>query len=116
MTKITRAMPDNLDISNYLTEVYDDWQSSRDEFPNNTYPRDQWPIPFFGNPTKAIVATVGVNPSSITRPADLGLSAKMSSFSNRRLAFFTRPGINAHIEGGEWKEKIIGTDLRQDDA
>jgi len=57
-------MNDNLDISNYLNEVHTDWQDSRDAFPNNTYPRDQWPIPFFGNPTKAVVATIGVNPSS----------------------------------------------------
>ena len=37
---------------------------SRDAFPKNTYPPSQWPIPFFGNPKNALVATVGVNPSS----------------------------------------------------
>ena len=58
-------MNDNLTISDFLNDVLQDWEASRDEFPNNTYPRDQWPIPYFGNPTKAIVATVGVNPSSL---------------------------------------------------
>ena len=58
-------MKGNLDISNYLNDVLQDWEESWDDFPNNTYPRDQWPIPFFGNPDKAVVATVGVNPSSL---------------------------------------------------
>ena len=51
-------------IANYLTQVHRDWENSRNAFPNNTYPPSQWPIPFFGNPRGARVATVGVNPSS----------------------------------------------------
>jgi hypothetical protein len=57
-------MNDNLTISRHLSAVLRDWQSSHDEFPRNVYPRSYWPIPFFGNPATAIVATVGVNPSS----------------------------------------------------
>ena len=51
-------------IANYLTQVHRDWENSRNAFPENTYPPSQWPIPFFGNPKNALVATVGVNPSS----------------------------------------------------
>jgi hypothetical protein len=57
-------MKGNLDISEYLDDVLQDSEASRDDFPINTYPREQWPIPLFGNPTNAVVATVGVNPSS----------------------------------------------------
>jgi len=57
-------MSGNPEISNYLTDVYHDWQNSRNAFPINVYPEHYWPIPFFGNPGTALVATVGVNPSS----------------------------------------------------
>ena len=57
-------MKGNLHISNYLNQVLRDWQGSRGEFPNNTIQGSVWPVPFFGNPTTAIIATVGVNPSS----------------------------------------------------
>ena len=52
------------DISRFLDQVHSDWVSTRAGFPQNTYPPAQWPIPFFGNPATALVATVGVNPSS----------------------------------------------------
>ena len=52
------------DISRFLDQVHSDWVSTRADFPLNTYPPTQWPIPFFGNPASALVATVGVNPSS----------------------------------------------------
>jgi hypothetical protein len=54
----------NLEISNYLTQIHRDWESSRSQFPLNTYPVSQWLIPFFGNPATARIATVGANPSS----------------------------------------------------
>lgn len=63
-------MNGNLDISNYLSEVYYDWQSSREQFPRNTYPPVHWPVPFFGNPVTARVVTIGVNPSSEEFAAD----------------------------------------------
>ena len=51
-------------ISEYLDEIYRDWQNSSNLFAGNIYLRRYWPIPFFGNPANALVATVGVNPSS----------------------------------------------------
>ena len=57
-------MHDKLAISKYLSDVLQGWRESRDDFPANTNPDSHWPIPFFGNPAAAIVATVGVNPSS----------------------------------------------------
>lgn len=59
-----QSMNGNLDISKYLDGVHRDWLGSRDSFPENTVQGPVWPIPFFGNPRTAIVATVGVNPSS----------------------------------------------------
>ena len=53
-----------MSISEYLGAVLEDWQQSRAEFPTNAIQGPAWPIPFFGNPATAIVATVGVNPSS----------------------------------------------------
>ncbi len=41
-----------------------DWQSSQCLFPKNAIMGDYWPIPFFGNPKAATVATIAVNPSS----------------------------------------------------
>jgi hypothetical protein len=57
-------MNNNLDISNFLNEVFDDWQGSRDEFSKIIVRREYWPVPFFGNPATACVATIGANPSS----------------------------------------------------
>lgn len=51
-------------ISDYLNSVYEHWDHSRGDFPHNTFPPAHWPVPFFGNPATAVVATVGVNPSS----------------------------------------------------
>jgi hypothetical protein len=54
-------MHDKLVISKYLSEVLTDWRESRADFPANTCRASHWPIPFFGNPATALVATVGVN-------------------------------------------------------
>lgn len=51
-------------ISAYLDDVLQDWQNSRNLFPKNAIKGDHWPIPFFGNPIKAKIATIAVNPSS----------------------------------------------------
>lgn len=58
------AMHDTLAISKYFSEVHADWRVSEFAFPSNVVPQQHWPIPFFGNPASAVVATVGVNPSS----------------------------------------------------
>jgi hypothetical protein len=52
------------DISRFLGQVRQDWKTSKDQFHKNIAPESQKPIPFFGNPETAIVATIGVNPSS----------------------------------------------------
>ena len=51
-------------ISDHLNAVLGDWRESRGEFPKNIMQGAAWPVPFFGNPATAIVATLGVNPSS----------------------------------------------------
>ena len=51
-------------ISDHLTDVLQDWIESQNDFPLNSIRCPYWPIPFFGNPATALVATVGVNPSS----------------------------------------------------
>jgi hypothetical protein len=57
-------MPDPNPISTFLDELHEDWRDSRYEFPLNTIDSPYRPIPFFGNPATALIATVGVNPSS----------------------------------------------------
>jgi hypothetical protein len=54
----------DLSISDFLAAVRQDRDDSRGCFPRNAYPVHPWPIPFFGNPRTAVLATVGVNPSS----------------------------------------------------
>jgi hypothetical protein len=58
------VMPGEQNISNYLADVLGDWRASQGDFPRNVYLTHYWPIPFFGNPATALVATIGVNPSS----------------------------------------------------
>lgn len=58
------VMNGKLDISNYLNKVHDDWQRSLNSFPKNIIRGEYWPVPFFGNPASALVATIGANPSS----------------------------------------------------
>ena len=74
-------MNESLDISNYLNLVLEDWRSSREDFPKNTpfNARLHWPIPFFGNPGTAKVATIGVNPSSGEFSSDRGWEEVRSS-------------------------------------
>lgn len=50
-------------VTEHMGEVLADWRLSRGAFPKNASPGADWPIPFFGNPGKAVVATVGVNPA-----------------------------------------------------
>ena len=57
-------MASSPNISRFLDQVRQDWKTSRDQFPRNIAPESQKPIPFFGNPDTAVVATIGVNPSS----------------------------------------------------
>lgn len=46
-------MNDRLAISKYVSEAHDDWRISKYDFPLNVWPKEHWPIPFFGNPATA---------------------------------------------------------------
>ncbi|MFO1487348.1 MAG: hypothetical protein U1F65_02615 [Verrucomicrobiota bacterium] len=81
-------MRDASEIGSFLEAVRADWEASRNDFPSNTYPAEQWPIPFFGNPQTALVATIGVNPSS-------------NEFSPERGWRYVR-------ETGAWRKKLEG--------
>jgi hypothetical protein len=96
-------MGDNLVISNYLSQVHRDWESSRGEFPKNTYPSSQWPIPFFGNPATAIVATVGVNPSSTEFRTTRGWGSIQTRGWKERLRDYFNLEIPAHQWFQPWR-------------
>ena len=66
-------------VAKYLDEVWMDWQGSRDDFPKNICKSPYWPMPFFGDPAKALVATVGVNPSAGEFKPDRGWSGVRSN-------------------------------------
>ncbi len=72
-------MHDTLAISKYLSDVYADWRASEFAFASNVVPQQHWPIPFFGNPATAVVATVGVNPSSTEFRAESELERNQKS-------------------------------------
>lgn len=94
-------MNDKLAFSKYLSAVLHDWQTSRAKFPCNTSPRNQWPIPFFGNPRRAVVATVGVNPSSGEfRPDRNWNTVHTPADWKRRLKDYFNHNTSAH----EWFE------------
>jgi hypothetical protein len=89
------------DISRFLDRIHHDWQSTRGDFPKNTFPPSQWPIPFFGNPATALVATVGVNPSA----GEFALDRDWADVKNThdwklRLRDYFRHDVPAH----EWFE------------
>lgn len=97
-------MSDGLGLSKYLSEVLQDWGLSRNAFPRNVYPPVHWPIPFFGNPATAIVATVGVNPSSGEFHADRNWDAIQSSVDwERRLKDYFKHSKPAHEWFKPWR-------------
>jgi hypothetical protein len=85
-------MHDTLAISKYLSEVHADWRANQSAFPLNVYPPKHWPIPFFGNPASAVVATVGVNPSSeeFRDGRNWGATKSMVAWKNRLKNYFNR--------------------------
>lgn len=97
-------MADQTAISEYLADVLKDWQASRNEFPRNVYLGKHWPIPFFGNPASAIIATVGVNPSSseflATRNWDATKSA--ADWERRLTNYFNLSIYGAPVPPHEW--------------
>lgn len=95
-------------ISDYLTDVCWDWQDSRDAFPNNIYLAHYWPIPFFGNPRTALVATVGVNPSSgeFKSQRNWGNVEGAKAWKLRLKEYFTNDAIPPHDWFGPWREGL----------
>jgi hypothetical protein len=95
-------------ISNYLTEVHADWLDSRDAFPNNVYLKPYWPIPFFGNPRTALVATVGVNPSSgeFAPSRNWAEVESIKEWKLRLKNYFTAKETPAHEWFGPWREGL----------
>jgi hypothetical protein len=90
----------NLEISDFLNEIDSDWQASQNSFPKNVIHGEYWPIPFFGNPATARVATIGVNPSS-------------EEFSSAR--HWPRASLKNR---GVWKKRLksyFNSDLEPDD-
>jgi hypothetical protein len=104
------TMNDRLAISKYLSEVLKDWRTSRNEFPLNTHPDPCWPMPFFGNPATATVATVGMNPSSTEFRPGRNWSATQSTTAWKiRLKNYFNPSTpstlaNARPPPHEWFE------------
>lgn len=89
------------DISNFLDQVHRDWETTRSQFLVNTYPLSQWPMPFFGNPASALVATIGVNPSSSEfDPARLWGAVQTKKDWKLRLRDYFRHRVPPH----EWFE------------
>jgi hypothetical protein len=101
-------MQSNTEISDYLTDVHRDWQDSRDAFPHNVYPTHYWPIPFFGNPRTALVATVGVNPSSdeFGPKRNWAEVERTKGWKERLKHYFTDDDRPAHDWFGPWHKGL----------
>lgn len=94
-------------ISKYLTDVHLDWHDSKDAFPKNIYPKRHWPIPFFGNPANALVATVGVNPSSGEFAPNRNWAHVVTTNDWKlRLKNYFSMGTPAHSWFGPWREGL----------
>ncbi len=100
----------NLDISQYLDAVHQDWKDSQDDFPNNVYQKGYWPIPFFGNPRTAVVATVGVNPSSgeFTPERNWSDVRTLGDWKRRLKRYFVTSAQPPHRWFGPWR---LGLDV-----
>ncbi len=101
-------------VSKYLSEVLNDWQASRDDFPLNASSAPCWPIPFFGNPVTAALATVGVNPSGGEFRPDRNWDKTRDphAWKLRLKEYFNRPHSIAHTPPHEWFEPwTLGLEL-----
>lgn len=63
-------MKGNLAISNYLADVYDDWQDSQELSRNNVFLASYWPIPF----SATLETRLLPQSASIRRPASSSLA------------------------------------------
>jgi hypothetical protein len=113
------AMIRRVTISEHLNDVLGDWINSQNDFPKNTIKGSPWPIPFFGNPAQAIVATIGVNPSSNEFDFSRGwMSVRTVADWKRRLRDYFKIDIPPH----EWFEpwcnglQVLGMSYEQGTA
>jgi len=111
---------DRLAISKYLNGVLEDWQQSRDAFPANALQDTRphiWPIPFFGNPATAIVATVGVNPASGEFRSDRNWNTFQSVADwKRRLKDYFSQSTPAHEWFEPWRVGLALLGLEYEDG
>jgi hypothetical protein len=104
-------------ISRFLDEILDDWKTTKNQFPKNTCPDSQWPIPFFGNPATAMVATVGVNPSS----GEFALKRRWASVKTPkqwkvRLRDYFRHKVPPHAWFDPWRTGLAVLGLGYEDG
>jgi hypothetical protein len=93
-----------MSISEYLNAVLRDWQVSQDYFPRNRIANANWPIPFFGNPAKALVATVGVNPASGEFEPSRGWAMVYTASAwKERLRDYFKINVPPHIWFDPWR-------------
>jgi len=96
-------------VSQYLGEVLSDWRTSGDAFPKNASPGADWPIPFFGDPAKAVVGTVGVNPAATEfSPERKWTEIKSEADWIQRLKTYFRNPIPSHQWFEPWR---VGLEL-----
>ena len=100
-------MRTNSDISDYSNDVLADWRASRDVFPANIQPKRQWPIPSFGNPANALVATVGVTPScqKFVPGRNWGAVKSVKDWKLRLRNYFNQQ-VLAHPRFGTWRAGV----------
>jgi hypothetical protein len=96
-------------VSKYLSEVLSDWRASEVAFPKNSCAGVNWPMPFFGDPGKAVVATVGVNPAA----TEFSLERKWAEIKSetdwiQRLKTYFRNPIPSHQWFEPWR---VGLEL-----
>lgn len=92
------------EISRFLDQLHSDWETTKGDYPNNTYPPSQWPIPFFGNPATAKVATIGVNPSSGEFDPDRHWeTVRTKTQWKLRLRDYFRHGVSPHDWFEPWR-------------
>jgi len=94
-------------VTQYMGEIFSDWQTSRNAFPKNAYAGAHWPLPFFGDPGKAVVATVGVNPSATEfQPMRNWNAIKNDADWVIRLRTYFRHAVPPHEWFGPWREGL----------
>jgi hypothetical protein len=106
-------------ISEHLRDVLRDWRESQQDFPINRIENANWPIPFFGNPAKAVVTTIGVNPASGEFEFSRGwVGVKKVPDWKCRLRDYFNIDVPPHTWFTPWRPglKILGTSYEEGTA